>query len=478
MSDTHDLASVLAAAERAAAAGDFSIAEGLLREAARRQEAELGPEQPELAHTLNNLGVICERVGKLTDAERCYRRARDIAAAALPLDHPFVLTSERNLREFCAARGLPLEPPGRPAAAALPEPPTSGASAPATRPLPTATPAGLTDGSVSAASARPGPAPAPAGEAAPSAAAAPGGPGGSASEPRGTRRPPMPRASRRGPAMTAAGAAALVLLILFATRTCRDAHEPADSAGVPAETGPPGLPAEAAGASSGAGSPAPGDLAGETHAVGSPAGEVTPRPDEHLGGAGEGSARSGESRSARAEGARVAGSWAAVSGELGQAPDRAGTPGGAGPDVSARTRRTSPSTVTQPRVAGGAAPPRTSRAPRRGPSPPERPAVTEARLCASLSAATWRCRPATSPVGTGPLVFYTRVRAQRATTVHHRWYAGARLRQAVALRIGPGAGDGYRTFSRTRVFPVTGGWRVELRAQDGTLLYEARFEVR
>jgi hypothetical protein len=62
--------------------------------------------------------------------------------------------------------------------------------------------------------------------------------------------------------------------------------------------------------------------------------------------------------------------------------------------------------------------------------------------------------------------------------VHHRWYAGGRVRQAVALRIGGGGGEGFRTYSRARVFPVAGGWRVELRAQDGTLLHEERFVVR
>lgn len=475
MSDTPDLASVLAAAERAAAGGDFSTAEALLREAARRQEAELGPQHPELAHTLNNLGVICERVGKPADAGRCYRRARDIAAAALPADHPFVLTSERNLREFCAARGLPVEPPGQPAAAAL-ESSSAGLPASATRPVPAAAPAGRTNGSsASAASAHPGPAPAPPRAGVRSSAAVPGGSGG---EPHSARRARTQRVFRRGPAMTAAGAAALVFLILLATRTCRNAHQPADSARVPGVAGQPGWPAEAAGSASGAGTTAPGDPAGETHAVGSPPASATSGPGERLRVAGAGSARSARGQSDRGDGARAAGPGGVASSEPGASPER---PGATRPDVGAggaRAGRTSSPTPPQPHVSGETAPPRAPRAPRRGPSPPGRPVVTEARLCASLSAATWRCRPATSPVGTGPLVFYTRVRAQQATTVHHRWYAGTRLRQAVALRIGPGAGDGFRTFSRTRVFPVAGGWRVELRAQDGTLLHEARFEVR
>ena len=32
----------------------------LLRQAARLQEASLGPRHPDLANTLNNLGIVCE----------------------------------------------------------------------------------------------------------------------------------------------------------------------------------------------------------------------------------------------------------------------------------------------------------------------------------------------------------------------------------------------------------------------------------
>ena len=100
MQDTHDARSILDAAERAAAAGDYPTAERLLRDAALEQEAELGPLHPALANTLNNLGVVCERLDKLGDAERSYRRAHEIAAAALPADHPFVATSRKNLDDF------------------------------------------------------------------------------------------------------------------------------------------------------------------------------------------------------------------------------------------------------------------------------------------------------------------------------------------------------------------------------------------
>ncbi len=98
------------AAEEAAAAGDYAAAERLLREAVLQQEAHLGPLHPDLANTLNNLGVVCDLSDKVDEAERCYRTAYGIATAAFGSDHPFVTTSRKNLEDFCTARGLPFHP--------------------------------------------------------------------------------------------------------------------------------------------------------------------------------------------------------------------------------------------------------------------------------------------------------------------------------------------------------------------------------
>ena len=76
MPDQREPYSVLDAAEKAAASGDFASAEQLLREAAKLQEASLGPLHPDLANTLNNLGVVCEVAEKPAEAERYFRRAR------------------------------------------------------------------------------------------------------------------------------------------------------------------------------------------------------------------------------------------------------------------------------------------------------------------------------------------------------------------------------------------------------------------
>jgi Protein of unknown function (DUF2914)/Tetratricopeptide repeat len=97
------------AAEKAAGAGDYASAETLLRDAARAQEASLGPLHPDLANTLNNLGVVCEITGKAVDAEQYFRRALTIATTALDPEHPFVITSRTNLRDFCEVRGIPLD---------------------------------------------------------------------------------------------------------------------------------------------------------------------------------------------------------------------------------------------------------------------------------------------------------------------------------------------------------------------------------
>ena len=116
MPQPHDTRSIIESAEQAVAAGNYSYAEKLLREAAALQEQTLGPHHPDLANTLNNLGVVCEMADNPIDAEHYFRRAHTIATATLAPDHPFVVTSRKNLHDFCAARGRPTElrqsPPG------------------------------------------------------------------------------------------------------------------------------------------------------------------------------------------------------------------------------------------------------------------------------------------------------------------------------------------------------------------------------
>jgi hypothetical protein len=132
-----ELRAILDAAERAASAQDFASAEHYLRQAAAIQEAQLGPVHPELANTLNNLGIVFERVGKPADAEASYRRAYAIATATLAADDAIVLTSRQNLSDFCTATGKPFEV--APAASAPVAAPPIAAPPVAARPV-TATP--------------------------------------------------------------------------------------------------------------------------------------------------------------------------------------------------------------------------------------------------------------------------------------------------------------------------------------------------
>jgi hypothetical protein len=111
MTDVIDPAPIIEAAQQAAADGDYSEAERLLREAAAKQEVSLGPLHPDLASTLNNLALVCERTNKLDEAERGYRRAHAIAVASLSPGHPFVTTSLKNLVAFCAAHEIPIWKP-------------------------------------------------------------------------------------------------------------------------------------------------------------------------------------------------------------------------------------------------------------------------------------------------------------------------------------------------------------------------------
>ena len=104
MMESAEARPILAAAEAAAASNDYASAERLLRDAAVVQERTLGPAHPDLANTFNNLGVVCERTGRIDEADACYRRAHAIATV-----HPsFVLRQrdsaarEREYRGFVA----------------------------------------------------------------------------------------------------------------------------------------------------------------------------------------------------------------------------------------------------------------------------------------------------------------------------------------------------------------------------------------
>lgn len=128
MPDAFEEQAVLVAAEQAAAEGDTIAAEGHLRTLLELQTARLGPEHAEVASTLHNLAVVCERAGRLGEAESLYRRAFTAASAALPPQDSLVVRCRDNLNAFLEAR---LMPPPAPAAATAPpaQPPSRPAPA-------------------------------------------------------------------------------------------------------------------------------------------------------------------------------------------------------------------------------------------------------------------------------------------------------------------------------------------------------------
>jgi hypothetical protein len=166
--------------------------------------------------------------------------------------------------------------------------------------------------------------------------------------------------------------------------------------------------------------------------------------------------------------------------------DRTGAPQSVSASASAAAERSIESKPTPTRAtdAPPAAPP-TPAAPAAVSAPaPERPSsaasVVAATVCSefSTSGADWRCTPVTDAAASGPLVFYTRIKAAEPTTIEHRWFHGERLVQRVDLRVSANTGAGYRTFSRQTVTSDrTGNWRVELRSADGAVLSEQSFVV-
>ena len=79
--------------------GDYAAAEGHLRTALRMAE-ELGPEDPLLALSLNNLGLVYYAQRRYDKAEPLYQRAIIVTERALGPDHPNLAASLGNLAEL------------------------------------------------------------------------------------------------------------------------------------------------------------------------------------------------------------------------------------------------------------------------------------------------------------------------------------------------------------------------------------------
>jgi tetratricopeptide (TPR) repeat protein len=86
------------------AANRLAEAEPLMRRALKIDEKSLGPDHPNVAIRLINLGGLLRRTNRRGKAERLVRRALAINEKALGPDHPNVAIALNNLAQYLAAR--------------------------------------------------------------------------------------------------------------------------------------------------------------------------------------------------------------------------------------------------------------------------------------------------------------------------------------------------------------------------------------
>jgi DUF2914 family protein/tetratricopeptide repeat protein len=415
----HDFRAIVQGIEQAEARGDHVTAERLLRQALALQEASVGPNHPEVANILNNLAIVCELNGKLTDAEACYRRSYAIATASFPATDPFVTTSRENLEQFCTARGLPFKdapPVASIAPTASSAPGLAASSAPPPRPSPPPPPPPKMP-AVAPKAASPPPPRAAAPSPTPRATAPPAlddFPLRSASAvPVSPRTPIAPAATREPSRVPVIGAALGVLLLLLVSGWYLLDSNPLRERTASAPSAPPASPGAAP-------APAPSPVLEEP----------TPQPEPAV------------------------------------------------PEAAAKAPTPAPEPVAPPTPPPAAPEPA---APERPVATTGKSSTTVlvAEVCRSLTrTGAWTCAPATGAQDPGVMYFYTRVASPRDTTIEHRWFRNERLEQRVPLRIRANP-SGFRTYSQRRISADRGGkWKVELRSQDGQLLDEKTFAVR
>jgi tetratricopeptide (TPR) repeat protein len=83
----------------------YAEAEPLYRQALAIRERVLGPEHPDVAESLNNLAELLESQGKYAEAEPLYRRALAIDERALGAEHTSVATDLNNLAGLLDSQG-------------------------------------------------------------------------------------------------------------------------------------------------------------------------------------------------------------------------------------------------------------------------------------------------------------------------------------------------------------------------------------
>ncbi|MEJ6502685.1 MAG: tetratricopeptide repeat protein [Rhodobacterales bacterium] len=87
------------------AAGRFSEAEGLYRQALDIDRATIGETHPNYATRLNNLAAVVQSQGRHDEAEGLYRQALDIGRATIGETHPDYATHLNNLAAVVQSQG-------------------------------------------------------------------------------------------------------------------------------------------------------------------------------------------------------------------------------------------------------------------------------------------------------------------------------------------------------------------------------------
>ena len=434
MAELSEIERISGEAEQATSAGDHVAAERALRRVLRLQEAGLGLSHPDVANTLNDLGVVCDRLGRPDEAEFLYRRALGIARRTLAPEHPYIATSLENLSNLYRAQGKPEKlakvRDGRSPGSGMPEvdwldeagddeADAPGATASETPVVPTT----VTD--VQSGTDR--------------------------------RRPGSWRDWLARPAVLSVGAAVALLSVLWLLLggnpdpAVLGQNESQNENQDEGQDDGAGIRLQTAG-----GEPTAGGVDTSAEPASN---ELETRPTADRTDSSTDSGIEGIERSVPAPGDGSTSTAAPPSDPL----------------------PTSGSNVSSSDGAPAARPPDSSRVAVTTPS-----VVVAAAVCSELVTrssdgvplAEWRCEPVVDRAAPGRLFFYTRVRSRTRATVEHRWLRNGVLEQQIDLDIAANDGPGYRTYSSHSVSSgERGAWRVELRLGDQGLLHAQEFAV-
>lgn len=420
MAELTDIERILGEAEQATSAGDHGGAERSLRRALRLQEASVGLVHPDVANTLNDLGVVCDHLGRPDEAEFLYRRALGIARRTLEPDHPYITTSLENLSNLYEAQGRPEKlakaRDGGSSGSGLPEIDSD-------------------DGfdEVDPAEAMP-----------PGPVSAPEAPAIPAELQSLQQRPSLLPSGWFANPFVLAGIGVVIFAggwLLFGggddPAGPRQPREDATSTGTQSQAS-----------------------AGDRALVGADTNTPSASAERSTAVARDSTEDSASAAEAEQRTVSAAEALSATAPLSNEGP-------AAAPDLSTPTRGGELNADEIPAVAASSVV-----------AAAQLCRQLETRSPDGAPLAEWRCEPVSDQARTVPaqLFFYTRIRLPTSATVAHRWLRNGVLEQQIDLDIGANNGAGYRTYSSHTVSSQqTGTWRVELWSGDQTLLYAEEF---